>query len=136
MGMVSCTTSQPPYLTSTYAGITLNLNFYRPQTKLRKGNVFTSVCQKFCTQRGVFAGHPPPTADGYCSGRYASYWNAFLLRAVLSQQIIVMQSRNSLDLHTLAKIKYNLLTEHSTHKGSSTFSNLLWLSVVGSFMQT
>ena len=22
--------------------------------------------------------HPPP-ADGYCSGRYASYWNAFLL---------------------------------------------------------
>ena len=22
--------------------------------------------------------HPPPGADGYCSGRYASYWNAFL----------------------------------------------------------
>ena len=22
--------------------------------------------------------HPPPPADGYCSGRYASYWNAFL----------------------------------------------------------
>ena len=21
---------------------------------------------------------PPPPADGYCSGRYASYWNAFL----------------------------------------------------------
>ena len=24
--------------------------FYRPQTKLRKGNVFTSVCQEFCPQ--------------------------------------------------------------------------------------
>ena len=22
---------------------------------------------------------PPPPADGYCCGRYASYWNAFLL---------------------------------------------------------
>ena len=21
--------------------------------------------------------HPPPSADGYCCGRYASYWNAF-----------------------------------------------------------
>ena len=24
-------------------------------------------------------GDPPPKADGYCCGRYASYWNAFLL---------------------------------------------------------
>ena len=22
--------------------------------------------------------HPPPPADGYCCGRYVSYWNAFL----------------------------------------------------------
>ena len=22
--------------------------------------------------------HPPPPRDGHCSGRYASYWNAFL----------------------------------------------------------
>ena len=27
--------------------------------------------------RGVW--RPPPKADGYCCGRYASYWNAFLL---------------------------------------------------------
>ena len=26
---------------------------YRPQTKLRKGNVFTSVCQEFCPQGGL-----------------------------------------------------------------------------------
>ena len=40
--------------------------FYRPQTKLRKGNVFTPVCQSFCS-RGVAASvhawilgrHPP-----------------------------------------------------------------------------
>ena len=24
-------------------------------------------------------GQTPPPADGYCCGRYASYWNAFLL---------------------------------------------------------
>ena len=24
-------------------------------------------------------GRPPPPADGYCCGQYASYWNAFLL---------------------------------------------------------
>ena len=61
------------------------LHFYRPQTKLRKGNIFPSVCQEFYP-RGVYppgqthpwADTPPPKADGYCSGRYASYWNAFL----------------------------------------------------------
>ena len=74
---------------------------YRPQTKLRKGNVFTSVCQEFCPQgaggclpgggcpgpgSGVCVSQyalrqtpPPLPADGYCCGRYASYWNAFLL---------------------------------------------------------
>ena len=26
---------------------------YRPQTKLRKGNVFTSVCKEFCPKKGV-----------------------------------------------------------------------------------
>ena len=68
------------------------INIYRPQTKLRKGNVFTSVCQEFCPQEGglpqymlgytpPLGGRPPfpPPADGYSSGRYASYWNAFLL---------------------------------------------------------
>ena len=68
--------------------------YYRPQTKLRKGNVFTPFCQSFCSQGGVpasvYAGihppgrHPPadtpPPADGYCCGRYASYWNAFLFK--------------------------------------------------------
>ena len=74
--------------------------------KLRKGNVFTSVCQEFFSQGGgvhqpqadppdryppgqtppgqtpLMGRHSPdtpPPADGYCSGRYASYWNALLL---------------------------------------------------------
>ena len=29
--------------------------YYRPQTKLRKGNVFTPVCQSFCSQGRVSA---------------------------------------------------------------------------------
>ena len=55
-----------------------------------EGNVFTSVCQEFCPQRGVCQTTPradtpwqadvPPPPDGYCSGRYASYLNAFLLQ--------------------------------------------------------
>ena len=96
---------------------------YRLQTKLRKGNVFTPICQSFCSQEGVSASvhagiHTPPgqtspgqtpprqippwedtpwqtpptlsacwdtplpstcwDRHGYCCGRYASYWNAFL----------------------------------------------------------
>ena len=27
----------------------LSIDFYRPQTKLQEGNVFTSVCQSYCT---------------------------------------------------------------------------------------
>ena len=88
---------------------------------LREGNVFTPVCQSFCSQRGgsipawgclplgpgvytpgprrplPLGRHPPrqtpllgkhplgryPPPDGYRSGRYASHWNAFLLRLKL-----------------------------------------------------
>ena len=31
----------------------------------------------------------PSPADGYCSGRYASYWNAFLLTIVLVLQQVI-----------------------------------------------
>ena len=34
-------------------------SFYPPQTKFRKGNVFTSMCQEFCPQRKG-GGHIPP----------------------------------------------------------------------------
>ena len=63
-------------------------NYYRPQTKLREGNIFTPVCDSV-HRVGVYPSmhhrshgtppgrhtHPPsPTM----SGPYASYWNAFL----------------------------------------------------------
>ena len=88
--------------------------YYCPQTKLRKGNVFTSVCQEFCPQGSVHAPgrhptgqtlpgrhppgrripgqthplsrHPPPPSDGYYSRQYASYWNAFLFLNFVSRQ--------------------------------------------------
>ena len=99
----------------TFRETKCHLSFYRPQMKLRKGTVFTPVCQSFCSQRGggvclsacwdthpwadslpsaCWDTHPPcpvhagihtplPSAcwdrHGYCCGRYASYWNAFLL---------------------------------------------------------
>ena len=75
------------------------ISCYRPQTNLRKGNVFTSVCLEFCP-RGVYTAprQTPPREDtplastcwdthtpypvhaGIPStrGRYASHWNAFL----------------------------------------------------------
>ena len=32
-------------------------------------------------------GRHPPRSDGYCSGRYASYWNAFLLQISSCQKL-------------------------------------------------
>ena len=58
---------------------------YRPQTKLREGNVFTGLC--LFTGRGVVPScrtpgtvsppgpYPPPPPRNHKSGRYASYWN-------------------------------------------------------------
>ena len=84
--------------------------FYSPQQYLRKDNVFRSVCQEFCLQGGCLPlglgsvdtprqtrvpprRHPFPAGrqplpsgrhspDGHCSGWYASYWNAFLLKFI------------------------------------------------------
>ena len=85
------------------------LLYYRPQTKLQKGYVFTpvshsihrrggllGVCPSACWDTPPGRYHPGqtprtdtpcadtprgrhPPADGYCCGRYASYWNTFLL---------------------------------------------------------
>ena len=80
---------------------------------LGQGNIFTRVCQEFCSQGGLVPGggwswgawlggvgvpgpggvcsrgvpgeEPPLPRDGYCCGRYASYWNAFLLMWVFDK---------------------------------------------------
>ena len=53
----------------TRFGETLGNHFYRPQTKLQKDNVFTSVCQEFCPHGGkvcaptwvyILPGQTPP----------------------------------------------------------------------------
>ena len=105
---------------------------------LGQGNIFTSVCQEFCSRggclllggclvrgglvlggavwfrgevpapRGCLVGgvlvrgaqtphsrgklrgirpSPPPPPDGYCCGRYASYWNAFLFSLVYTTTV-------------------------------------------------
>ena len=41
----------------------MEINIYRPQTKLRKGNVFTSVCQELCPQVGGGRCTPPGQTD-------------------------------------------------------------------------
>ena len=67
--------------------------FYRPQHSYGKV-IFSSVCHSvhggggqtpspgqtplLRRQTPPMADRHPPPADGYCSGRYASYWNAFL----------------------------------------------------------
>ena len=57
--------------------ICVKLLYDRPQTKLREGNVFTRVCQSFCLLGGGLYGQNPPCT--VTRGRYAPYWNAFLL---------------------------------------------------------
>ena len=86
-------------------------NVYRPQRSCGQGNIFTPVCHS--VHRGVVVSHKalrqnppprtrhtthpldltppgqgtPPEADSgiwSTSGRYASYWNAFLFSVVLS----------------------------------------------------
>ena len=55
-------------------------DFYRPQQYLRKGN-FLHLSVILFTGGGacVAGGCVRVRRDGQCSGRYASYWNAFFL---------------------------------------------------------
>ena len=80
-----------------------NALFSPPAMKLGQGNIFRSVCQEFCP-RGEFLGRshragslnqsgtPPrqvnPDYRWSMRGRYASYWNAFLLRNFNTQRCL------------------------------------------------
>ena len=74
------------------------LYFYRPQTKLREGNVLHLSVSHSVHRAGVSAPvhagihhhhyyprHTPPgqTPPSHCCGRYASYWNAFLFNLLI-----------------------------------------------------
>ena len=86
----------PPDLTVSNSNVSVCiqfLNFYRPQRSCGQGYVFTRVCDSVHGGGGsasVHAGippgketppgrrHPPLPTIRSMSGRYASYWNAFL----------------------------------------------------------
>ena len=78
-GIPASTEADPPW-TDRCKNITF-------ATSLRKGNVFTSVCQEFCPRGGRWWCTPrrqiPPWTDTplgrHCNGRHAFNWNAFLL---------------------------------------------------------
>ena len=99
-----------PVTINTKLNSTMDPHFYRPQRSCGEGNIFTPVCHYVHggVSASVHAGippwsrHPPPGADTpppgpdprreadsrirSMSGRYASYWNAFLL-IILSGRI-------------------------------------------------
>ena len=123
-------------------------------TELRQGNVFRSVCQEFCPQMGFLPqcmlGYTPlgrhptsvdtpsladiPQADappvGYCSGRYASYWNAFLFFFWRTSVLFLQQTFFRLKLKCLSRrnscqlIKSNYgKTSHNIYSHSQNTNN-------------
>ena len=94
-----------------------------------EGYIFTPVCHSVHRRRGVsraqawaqvgvkaqagrgvyssmhWGRHPPP-ADGYCCGRYASYWNAFLLSLpLMAFHALWCQLQLSFRVATLTRMK-------------------------------
>ena len=67
----------------------LRLDIYRPQRNCGILSTGGGVCPSACWDTQPFADTPQAdtpsrqpqgdTPDGHCSGRYTSYWNAFLL---------------------------------------------------------
>ena len=75
-----------PFRRVTPSWTCLDENKHRNESYNRWGNYRVKFLHlSFCSQGGVSASvhpgipPPPPPHDGHCSGRYASFWNAFLL---------------------------------------------------------
>ena len=64
---------------------------------VKEGNVFAPACDSFCSRgggvpsrgchEGGYCEGPPPPRGRSTSGRYASYWNAFLFELVSTFQV-------------------------------------------------
>ena len=93
----SCKIQNREYVTTntiSALGEPLQSFYYRPQRSFGKV-IFSQACVKNSVRGGClpqcmlgYTHNPPdrpPPADGYCSGQYASYWNAFLLLVVIPQ---------------------------------------------------
>ena len=69
--------------------------YYRPQRSCSK--VMFSQASVILFTRGCVClpdtsqADTHPAADGYCSGRYASYWNAFLFGRVFTENYMKMK---------------------------------------------
>ena len=91
------TGSVPPgfdlYLGTSFILVFFLKTFLPTANEVCEGDVFTPVCHSVhggrpdpglegCIPACIEADTPPP-GDGYCCGRYASYWNAFLFLITL-----------------------------------------------------
>ena len=64
------------------------------------------------------ADYPPPPADGYCSGRYASYWNAFLF------SILIYNVKSPIDVFTFHEINVIIAAaSHNCYRNGFVFTN-------------
>ena len=107
----------------------LHNQFLPPANEVCKGYVFTPVCQSFCSHGGEYLGrytpgqvHPsgrytpmagtPPLAMyagiWSTSGRYASYWNAFLFIGLFTG-LDVRQCEHTITIHPLYQSIYWIL---------------------------
>ena len=59
------------FIVNTWYVIWLRVNHYRPQTKLRQGKIFISVCQEFC-HRGARAWWGGACVTGCVAGEMAT----------------------------------------------------------------
>ena len=70
-------------------------DIYRPQRSCGQGHIFTPVCHS--VHRGglpqCMLGYQPPPGKRSTSGRYASYWNAFLFHTAQRQIQIPIRVR-------------------------------------------
>ena len=104
----------PPFISSS-----ISLFYYRPQQSC-EGYVFTGVCLSTgwglpqCIlgytklgRHSPWTETPPTPEDGYCCGRYSSYWNAFLLyiSCFVSRSI----SHSTLYMHVLCHAVFYVL---------------------------
>ena len=106
--------------------------FTARKRSLGQGNIFRSVCQEFCphgggaSSRGCFllggggassrGAWWRPSQDGYCCGRYASYWNTFLSNFILALSL----QRNQCSLQFWNIILLHPLISHLM------FTSIIW----------
>ena len=73
-----------------------------------------------CTEADI------PTADGYCCGRYASYWNAFLFTLIWKKFFLILHLRAQKDICSPVS-SGSSRGECHVHCSSNNMSRKIWL---------